>query len=607
MSVSKPPSLEYLDRQQAREKTAAALEAIHIRLGNLRFLLVLIATGIAWFSLHKHVLSSLWLILPVVLFVVTASYHATILRRQAMALRAAHLYKQGIARIEDRWPGTNPREPRSTNTETLYTKSLYAEDLDLFGNASLFELLCTTRTRIGEDVLAGWLLAPATLTQIKQRQAAVRELRDRLDLREDIASLGKDANSIALHPEPLLRWAATASHPASLQLRLVVAFLALCAIVAAVFWFSTGPLYPLGIVLLVEWCLYFSMRKRVQQAINGTEHALEGLQLFSAVLARIEAEPFNDPMLRSLQTELITEDITASKAIAALARLVQRIDGLHNPLLHFLDVPLLLSVQLSFAVRSWRAAHAKSVGCWLRALGEMEALLAIATFHYEHPDDPFPEFLVPEEQQRAPCFHAEALGHPLLPAAKCVRNDVHLCESTKLLLISGSNMSGKSTLLRSIGINIVLAMCGAPVRARSLHLTPLHVAASILVNDSLHEGSSRFYAEITRLRAICDLAEKHASVIFLLDELLQGTNSKDRLTGASGIAHALIASGAVGVITTHDLSLTQIEESGDLGLRNMHLEDRIEGGKMHFDFTLRDGIVTKSNGVELMRLVGLKV
>ncbi len=178
--------------------------------------------------------------------------------------------------------------------------------------------------------------------------------------------------------------------------------------------------------------------------------------------------------------------------------------------------------------------------------------------------------------------------------------------NTSVLLVSGSNMSGKSTLLRAIGINAVMAMAGAPVRAASLRLTPVHVGASIQVNDSLREGRSRFYSEILRLRAVCALAEEMPPVLFLLDELLDGTNSSDRLTGARGIVQALLASGAIGLISTHDLALTEIG-AGDGRLRNMHFEERIEDGEMHFDFKLRDGVVTTRNGVALMRMVGLKV
>jgi DNA mismatch repair ATPase MutS len=267
-----------------------------------------------------------------------------------------------------------------------------------------------------------------------------------------------------------------------------------------------------------------------------------------------------------------------------------------------LNIPLLYAVQVAYAAEAWRAAHGAAVRSWLKAAGEAEALLSLSGYSYEHPADPFPKFV-----EGPPSFIAEQLGHPLIPVAKCVRNNISICGETKVLLISGSNMSGKSTLMRAVGINTVLAMAGAPVRASHLQLTPLQIGASILINDSLQEGSSRFYAEITRLRQICDLAEKSSPVLFLLDELLQGTNSKDRLIGAEGVVRALLASGAIGLISTHDLALTNIGGQSDPRLQNVHLQDEIEDGKMKFDFKLRDGVVTRSNGIELMRLIGLKV
>jgi DNA mismatch repair ATPase MutS len=267
-----------------------------------------------------------------------------------------------------------------------------------------------------------------------------------------------------------------------------------------------------------------------------------------------------------------------------------------------LNIPLMYAVQVAYAAEAWRSAHGAAVRPWLAAIGEIEALLSLSGYSYEHPADPFPEIV-----DGPPCFIADQLGHPLIPAAKCVRNNINICGETRVLLISGSNMSGKSTLLRAVGINAVLAMAGAPVRADRIQLTPLQIGASILINDSLQEGSSRFYAEITRLRHICDLAENHPPVLFLLDELLQGTNSKDRLIGAEGVVRALLESGAIGLISTHDLALTNIGEQKDTRLHNVHLQDEIENGKMKFDFKLQDGIVTKNNGIELMRLIGLKV
>ena len=260
------------------------------------------------------------------------------------------------------------------------------------------------------------------------------------------------------------------------------------------------------------------------------------------------------------------------------------------------------SVQVALAAERWRRAHGPRMRAWLEAIAEIEALLSLAAYSYEHPADPFPEFT-----QGAACMEAEDLGHPLLPAAACVRNDVKMCGETRVLLVSGSNMSGKSTLLRAVGINVVLAMAGGPVRARRLRLTPLRPAASIRINDSLQEGSSRFYTEITRLRKLFDLAGGDPPVLFLLDELLQGTNSRDRRIGAEGVVRALVQRGAIGLLTTHDLALTEIGKTLNGHLRNVHFQDEFSGGKITFDYRLRDGVVTKSNGLELMRSIGLDV
>jgi len=267
-----------------------------------------------------------------------------------------------------------------------------------------------------------------------------------------------------------------------------------------------------------------------------------------------------------------------------------------------LDVTLLYSIQLAFMAERWRGLYGSAVRSWLRVVGEMEALTSIATYSYEHPEDVFPEF-----GSGSTSLHAEEIGHPLLPQTKCIRNTVRLSDTARVLLISGSNMSGKSTLLRAVGINVVLAMAGAPVRARAFRLSPLRVGASIRINDSLQDGSSRFYAEITRLRRLFDLTAGGLPLLFLLDELLQGTNSHDRLIGAEGVIRALLERGAIGLFTTHDLALTAMNSSISDRLRNLHFQEEFKDGRMLFDYKLREGVVTKSNGLDLMRSIGLEV
>jgi hypothetical protein len=588
------PSDEYKQRLQVRESRVAHFEKLHIRLGNLRLFTVIATLVAAWFSLHRDAFSAWWLLLALALFLAIAILHAKVLRQRACAERAVAFYRDSLARIEDRWIGNG-------QTGQRVHSSLYATDLDLFGPGSLFELLSLARTRMGEDTLAAWLLVPSPVPDLLERQAAVGDLRTHLDLREDIAVLGEDLK-VGIHPEALTQWAEAPKQLTRPWLRWVSLLFALSAITAAVIWAELGTKAPFFGIIVFETIVTASLRKQTAAILHTTDHALEDLQLLSSLLARIERESFNAPRLQSLKEGLFSRHLPASQAVAHLRTIVEYIRSLDNPIMRALDIPLLYTVQVAYAAEAWRLAHGAAIREWLRATGELEALLSLSAYSYEHPADPFPEFI-----EGPPRFIAEQLGHPLLPATQCVRNDIAISGETRVLLVSGSNMSGKSTLLRTVGINAVLAMAGAPVRAYSMRLTPFQLGASILVNDSLQEGSSRFYAEITRLRQICDLAERHPPVLFLLDELLQGTNSKDRLIGAEGVVRALLASGSIGLISTHDLALTNIGGQQDSRLRNVHFQDAISNGKMSFDFKLQPGVVTKSNGIELMRLIGLKV
>jgi hypothetical protein len=550
----------------------------------------------AWASLRAHSISPWWLAAPVVVFVGIASYHTRVLRARELAERAADFYERGLARVEDRWSGSGETGDRFNDPHHVYSA-----DLDLFGKGSLFQLLSSARTRMGEDVLAQWLLAPTPLEQIRQCHVAVSELRDQLDLREDLAVLGEDA-AVGVHPDALLKWAESPNRMKPLWIRWLSPILAALAISAAVLWAVRNIATPLILIVVVEAVLTYALKRPLEEVLHETEHAFRDLDLLSGVLARIEAHTFQSPRLCELQQELLSSGVPASHAIARLRTLVDRINSRHNIFVRIIDAPLMYSVQVAFAAERWRQSHGGTLRLWIDAIGQMEALLSLAAYSFEHPADPFPQFTGDPAT-----FEAQELGHPLVPAQLCVRNNVSIQGETRILLVSGSNMSGKSTLLRAVGMNVVLAMAGAPVRARHLTLSPLQVGASIRVNDSLQEGSSRFYAEITRLRQIFDFAGSDPPLLFLLDELLQGTNSNDRRIGAEGIVRALVNRGAIGLVSTHDLALTNIGGSIAGHLHNVHFQDELTDGRITFDYQLRDGIVTKSNGLELMRSIGLEV
>jgi len=602
------PSEEYVLRLNARALRVAHFEKIHIRLGNVRVILAGLMVFMAWAAFREHKLSGWWLAAPVAAFVGVGAYHSRVLRARELAERAVAFYRRGLARIEDRW---SEESGADTGERFDDPHHVYADDLDLFGKGSLFQLLSTARTRMGEDTLAEWLLSPSSVERIRERHAAVSELRDQLDLREDLAVLGEDVG-VGVHPDALLQWAEAPNQMKPLWFRWLALVLAVVAVGGVAVWWYWGMATPFVLTVVIEAVVTYRLKKPLEEALHGTEHAFHDLDLLSGVLARVEAHTFQAPRLQALKRELwsgeassgelSSKDVPSSQAITRLRTLVDLIGSRHNTIVRVIDAPLMYSVQVAFAAERWREAHGKSLRLWVTAIGEMEALLSLAAYSFEHPADSFPEFA-----DGAAALDGEGIGHPLVPTATCVRNTVSISGETRVLLVSGSNMSGKSTLLRAVGMNAVLAMAGAPVRARRLRLTPLRVGASIRINDSLREGSSRFYAEITRLRQIFDLAGGDPPLLFLLDELLQGTNSKDRRIGAEGIVRALVKRGAIGLVSTHDLALTDIGGSVDGHLHNVHFQDDLENGKMTFDYTLRDGVVTKSNGLALMRSIGLDV
>lgn len=587
---------EYAHRLRSRQARVAKYESVHIRMGNARLALVLLAIFIGWAALGRHVLSLWWLLAPAVVFFAVAVYHSRVLRARDFAKRAVSFYESGLARIEDRWMGIG-----ETGDRFLDQHHPYAADLDLFGKGSVFQLLSAARTRMGEERLASWLLAPSPVEQIRHRHVAAAELRDQLDFREDLAVLGADAG-VGLYPHELLNWAEAPPQLQSRWIPVVAKLLVVLVLASAAVYGYWDVITPLVLVVIFEGALALALRKKIEETLHSTEHAFRNLDLLAGILARIDAHQFQAPRLQALQQALASGGVAAWRAAGKLRTLVDFIDSRDNVLVRVLDIPFMYSVQVAFAAERWRARHGGALRGWLDAVAEIEALLSVAAYSFEHPADPFPEFT-----EGPVGFEGQQLAHPLLSSAVCVRNDLHISSEETVLLVSGSNMSGKSTLLRAVGVNTVLAMAGAPVRAQRLQLTPLQVGASIRINDSLHEGSSRFYAEIKRLRQIFDLTAGPLPVLFLLDELLQGTNSKDRRIGAEGIITALVNHHAIGLISTHDLALTEMDGSVSTRLHNVHFQDELEDGRMKFDYRLREGIITKSNGLELMRSIGLQV
>jgi hypothetical protein len=563
------PHAEYSRRLAAARSAAEGWRRRAANVSNLR--LAVFAAGVvcAWLAFGPESLSRVWLAAPVAAFVCLVIVHDREIRQRDRCERAVAFYESGIARLEGRWMGRGEAGERFRDSGHPY-----AEDLDLFGQGSLFERLCIARTRAGEATLADWLRAPAARGVIAVRQEAVAEL------------VPKEAQA-----------------PRRAALRIAAAGFASLTALALAAWIlaGVGPI-PLEISLVAQSLFAIGVRNRVKRTIGSAEDPGRDLALFSQLLARIEVEPRRAPRLAELHAALAGQGLPASRRIGQLRLRLELLDARRNQLFAPIGAMFLWTTQLAFAIEDWRAVWGPVLGAWIDAVGEFEALGCLAGFGYENPRHCFPEIVEGEA-----CFDGQAIGHPLLPADRSVTNDVTLANGLQLLVVSGSNMSGKSTLLRTVGTNAVLAYAGAPAAAGALRLSLLAVGASIRIQDSLLEGSSQFYAEIRRLRQIMQLAEGRRPVLFLVDEILHGTNSHDRGIGAEAVVRGFVDRGAVGLVTTHDLALARVAEALAPHAANVHFQDHLEGGAIAFDYRLRPGVVEKSNALELMRAVGLDV
>jgi hypothetical protein len=587
----------YRQRLDDRNRSLELWTTRDRRVADLRLLVFLVLVALGVWVYRGAGFSYWWLVAPGIVFVALVFCHEPIRRAGARARRSVQFYASGLARLEGRWAGTG-----SSGLEHLDLGHPYAADLDLFGVGSLFELLCTARTRAGETALAAWLLAPAEPEAIRERHTAIAELRPRLDLREDLEILGVEVRE-GIDPTSLAEWGTASRAFPGLFVPIAAAVLAIFATVALVGWLFYGwGLLPLFAVILVEIGFYRAVAGRVRNVLTAVQKRTHDLVLLSELLRRLETDAFGAPLLKQLAAALETGGLPASRQIGRLARLLHLLDYERNQLFMPVAALWLWRIQLAIRIDAWRTGSGREIAKWLSAIGDFEALCALASYAAENPADPFPELATGPA-----CFEARDLGHPLLRPRHFVRNDVTLCGQSRVLIVSGSNMSGKSTLLRTVGTAAVLAFAGAPVCASALSITPLALGATLRIQDSLQDGRSRFYAEITRVRQLVDLARGPRPLLFLFDELFHGTNSHDRCVGARSVVQGLLAKGAIGLVTTHDLALAQIADQLGPPIANVHFADRLVDGKMLFDYRMRPGVVRHSNALALMRAIGLEI
>ncbi len=542
--------------------------------------------------------------------------HALRLRRQRQVAVLRQINEEGLARLDRDWDRLPlPTEPPRGDLPSL------ARDLDLFGRASLFHLLGTAHTPAAKALLRDRLAGrPAVAADIPDAQAAVAELAGELDLRQRLEAATR---GLERHPpdcEPFLRWAEAEPwlrrRPALLWLARIATAATLASLGAAVAG-ETG-VRPLLLLAAFNLALSFVTARWVQPRLGDAGTRREAILLYATALGVVDSHPFASPRLRAVAAPLAPA--AGPSAHAALAKLETRLsyaDLRHAAPLHFLLQALTLwDFHVLAALETWQGGAGRRARAWLGALGEIETLAALATLCFEEPAWCFPRIA-----DDAAEFAAQALGHPLLPAARRVANDVAVGPAGTFLLVTGSNMSGKSTLLRAIGLNVVLAQAGGPACAAALSLPPLALATSILVEDSLAAGVSFYLAELLRIKAVVTAADDAraaggggaegggGALLYLLDEVLRGTNSAERRIAVRHVLRHLLSRGALGAISTHDLELAAGEPEIGAAARPVHFRETLSGGRegprMSFDYRLRPGIATTTNALELLRQVGL--
>lgn len=539
-----------------------------------------------------------WMLVPIAVFIAVLKFHQPIIKRLRRSEAARDYYSSSLSRLAGQW-----RDFPESGLQFADPQHPWSSDLDTFGPGSIFQRLNQCRTLPAQRKLAEWLTTLTTTDVIDERQRQAESLRDQLDLREQLAIID-DQVDWASAEKSLTGWLSETPKPFPAWALWGARCVGVVSVVVLIMVFGSSlSITAILLMMLLQGPFVYANRHRIKSVMDEVDSVDKALRQLSEVTQQFETFPFTEKSLQQLQNRLTVDGVIASHRIRNLSTLI---GWLNNALRNQFFMPIAwifgFYVHLPYRIDRWRTCYGARVTEWLDAVTTMEVVNSIAAFNYEQV-----RFTQPEISEESVEFTATQLGHPLLTDAECVRNNVSLTEGTPLMLISGSNMSGKSTLLRSVGTNLVLAYCGARVNAERFRAYPFQLGTAMRVSDSLQEGRSLFFSVVQRLKTVVDLANRERPVLFLLDEILSGTNSHDRRRGAEAVIRTLVNRSALGMVTTHDLTLTKIVDSMDGKAENKHFEDQVLDGKMTFDYQLRDGVVERSNAIELMRMMGLDV
>ena len=490
-------------------------------------------------------------------------------------------------------------------TQHIPKDHFYANDMDIFGHASLFQFMNRSVSEMGSAQLAHWLLEPAPAQEIPARQEAVKELSKKNNWSQNLQAFGKE-NPISLSTrERLQQWLHEAAAFSNFKhwswMRYVLPFISISITVATIFSYVSMNIFYSAMLLMA--IIAFSLEKKIGQLHNRLSKMVHELQTLSQSIETIENQHFQSVLLVELQHQYKSDHSTASEKINQLKKILDRLDLRFNIVLAVpLNLLFLWNLQQALQLEKWKTANDADVRHWFDNLGIFEALISFATIHFNNPTWVFPTL-----KSAHFCIESTGLGHPLILEKKRVNNFVKIDHKAEMMLVTGSNMAGKSTYLRSVGINVVLAMAGASVCATSFSLSPVQLLSSMRIADNLEESTSTFYAELKKLKTVIDKVNNNEKVFILLDEILRGTNSLDRHTGSEALIKQLIKKEAAAIIATHDVALAELKKEFPQNILNYHFDVQVEKEELFFDYELKPGVCTSLNASILMKKIGIEI
>lgn len=590
------PSQAYMNRLAAYETESAKLKRKLRTLSGIRVGVFILILFLAYYSFTSTG-NGLWLSL----FPALAAFFYLI--RLYDRTQLDYLFKEALVKINRTELQALNRQPTGYGGGEMFqnTHHTYSYDLDLFGERSLFQYLNRCTHQFGEEALAKSLLAPDK-SQIKERQTAIQELIAKVQYRQALQAYGLLHRSNEKRIGRLQSWLQSGPAFPNKSVYYLLQVFPLLTVLSVAAWFITeNELFKTiaGSGFVFNLALSFGYMKKITGHLSYSSDILETLHQFSGQFETIEKEEFEAPLLKSIQQKLKQQESSAGQSIRQLATSFNYLDYIFNIFLSpVINGLFLFHIHMLYRIDKWKSEHRSSVLGWMQAAGEMEGLASLANFGHNHPETVFPE--LSEDK----CYTAEGLGHPLLDPAKRVDNDLQLQEK-QLIVLTGSNMSGKSTFLRAVGVNLVLAKSGAPVCARSLRFYPYDLLVSMRITDSLQDSESFFYAELKRLQQIIrHLDEKNDSFV-LLDEILRGTNSNDKHHGTIGLLQQLTQRPASGLIATHDLTVADLTHTYPGQVEAFCFESSIIDNELLFDYKIKPGICSRLSASFLMQKMGI--